>query len=418
MTTPDGLMPTIPEKKIAGLTANLWRLALVIGVGQFSMSIWGWQFGIFIETIIEPWQMGLTFTASSIAGLIGVPLSGYVSDFIGRKKTLLIAYIPMAVGLSLLFSYPVWPFLPIFYGLAQFGWSFVVIMAKAAPADQVSKERGKDAAKTFSMVLLPAFVVDGLSPVIASILLQTGYPQHVLLLVGAVGTIVAFVASLIFVRETLSESIQEKAREGPIIAIRGLGRDFWILAGGITGYAFSFGITFPYLGNLIVTDWGISAANWGIIWGVSSLCIAGFSYYGGKVADKKLKPALGVSMLLNSFAITAFALGSGIEVLFLLNVLWAFPIVVWLSSERALIVQGVSEEMKGRAFSTYQIVISSVQIVAMNFGAWIWTMTDNLRYLYLITAAISFVAFIPLAFALRAINLKDDSNQISVESLE
>ena len=129
--------------------------------------------------------MGLTFTASSIAGLIGVPLSGYISDFIGRKKTLLIAYIPMAVGLTLLFSYPVWPFLPFFYGLAQFGWSFVVIMAKAAPADQISKDRGKDAAKTFSMVLLPAFFVDGLSPLIASILLLTGYPQRNLLLIGA-----------------------------------------------------------------------------------------------------------------------------------------------------------------------------------------------------------------------------------------
>ncbi|MDF1539501.1 MAG: hypothetical protein P1Q69_11430, partial [Candidatus Thorarchaeota archaeon] len=99
-------MAALPESKRAGLTNNLWRLALVVGVGQFSVSIWSWQFGIFLETIIEPWQMGLTFTASSIAGLIGVPLSGYVSDFIGRRRTLITAYIPMALGLILLFSFP------------------------------------------------------------------------------------------------------------------------------------------------------------------------------------------------------------------------------------------------------------------------------------------------------------------------
>jgi len=422
VTTPETKIPTFAESKRAGLTNNLWRLALVVGVGQFSVSIWGWQFGIYLETIIEPWQMGLTFTASSVAGLVGVPLSGYVSDYIGRRKTLIIAYIPMAIGLALLFSFPVWPLIPIFYWLIQFGWSFVVLMARAAPADQVSKDKGKDAAKTFSMVLLPAFLVDGFSPLVASLLLMTGFPQRNLLLLGAFGTVIAFIASAVFVRETLSDSIREKAKSGSIIAIRGLGRDFWILAGGIVGYAFSFGIVFSYLGNLIVTDWGLSAANWGIIWSVSSLCIAGFSYYGGKVADKKLKPALAIAMLANSIVITCFALGIGIELLFLINVLWAFPIVVWLASERALIVQGVGEEMQGRAMGTYQIVISSVQIVAMNFGAFIWTITNSLRSLYLIAAAISFVSLIPLSIALWKIRLKqhedEESSQLSFASDE
>ncbi len=410
MTIPDGLPDLVPEKKLAGLTTNLWRLALVIGVGQFSMSVWTWQFGIFIETLIEPWQMGLTFTASSIAGIIGVPFSGYVSDFIGRRKTLLVAYIPMAIGLFLLFSFPVWPLLPFFYGLAQFGWSFVVIMARAAPADQIAKDNGRDAAKTFSMVLLPAFAVDGLSPLFASILLIYGVPQRDLLLLGAMGTIIAFIASYIFVRETLSDSIQEKARTGSIIAIRGLGRDFWILAGGIVGSSFAFGMSFSYLGNLVTIDWGVSTAEWGIIWSFSSLCIAGFSYYGGKLADKNVKPALWISMLLNAVAIATLALGSGFEILLILNILWAFPIVVWIGSERVLIVHGVGEEMKGRAFGTYQVVISLVQIIAMNLGAWIWTTFDSLRLMYLISTWIMIISLLPLAIALHSINMKNNSS--------
>ncbi|MDF1541018.1 MAG: hypothetical protein P1Q69_19130, partial [Candidatus Thorarchaeota archaeon] len=288
--------------------------------------------------------------------------------------------------------------------------------------DQVSKDKGKDAAKTFSMVLLPAFAVDGASPLVASLLLLNGFPQQSLLLLGAIGTIAAFIASAFYVRETLSDSIKEKAKSGPIVSIRGLGRDFWLLAMGIVGYAFSTGLVFSYLGNLIVSEWGISTAYWGIIWSVSSLCVAGFSYYGGKVADKRLKPALALSLFANSIVVVGLAFGNGIEFLFIVNVLWSFPIVVWISSERALIVQGVTEEKQGRALGTYQIVISSVQIISMNFGAYIWTLTGSLRFLYMVAAGISFVSLIPLSFALLKIKLtqheEDESGHLSIESEE
>ena len=65
----------------------------------------------------------------------------------------------MTAGLFLLFSFPVWPLFPIFYGLVQFGWGFVVIMARAAPADQISQDGGRDAGRTFTTVLLPAFAI-------------------------------------------------------------------------------------------------------------------------------------------------------------------------------------------------------------------------------------------------------------------
>ena len=37
------------SRKVMGLNMNLWRLALVTGVAQFSMSLWGWDFSIFLE---------------------------------------------------------------------------------------------------------------------------------------------------------------------------------------------------------------------------------------------------------------------------------------------------------------------------------------------------------------------------------
>lgn len=414
MESPDhSVFKPIPYRR-GGLTKDLWRLALVVGVAQFSMSVWTWQFGIYLETLVEPWQMGLTFTAGSIAALIGIPLSGYVSDFIGRRKTLLSAYVPMTAGLFLLFSFPVWPLFPIFYGLVQFGWGFVVIMARAAPADQISQDGGRDAGRTFTTVLLPAFAIDGLSPLLASVLLLSGVPQRNLLILGGLGTVLAFIVSAFFVRETLSTSIQEKARSGPIISIRGLGRDFWLLVVGLLGFYISIGLSFPYLGNLVVDDWYVSTADWGIIWCASSLTLAAFSYYGGQLADKNLKAGIFLAVLFTAVIIFVHALGEGIIVLLLINIFWGFVAVVWIASERALIVQDVGEEQKGRALSTFQAVMSTAQMVMLNVGAWIWAVSGSLRFLWVVAGVVCLVSLVPLLISMKLITL-EDSNGETVE---
>ncbi len=56
-TEVDPIVETRSEDKIRfGLSGNLRRLALVTGIGQFSMSVWVWQFGIFLETSVN--QLG------------------------------------------------------------------------------------------------------------------------------------------------------------------------------------------------------------------------------------------------------------------------------------------------------------------------------------------------------------------------
>ncbi|MCK4484589.1 MAG: hypothetical protein KAU89_07170, partial [Candidatus Thorarchaeota archaeon] len=311
------------QRSILGLSDNLWRLALVVGVAQFSWSIWGWLFGIFLETIVEPWQMALTFSAGTIAMIIGLPISGYIADMVGRKRTMVFSFIPLSIGILMLALIPIWPLLPLAYGLASFGWSFVLIISKAVPADEIAADGGRNAARRFTMILLPAFLVDGLSPAIASGFLIVGFTAKELLLMGAGGAIVAMFATIFFVKESLSVDIRNSAREGTKIPFRNLGRTFWILAAGMLPFMFVFNMALPYFGNLCVGEWGIDPATFGLTWSAFSLTSVLLMYAASGWTDRSVRGALLIGIVANALILIAFGVGSGVLMLFLFNILWA-----------------------------------------------------------------------------------------------
>ncbi len=388
------------QRSILGLSDNLWRLALVVGVAQFSWSIWGWLFGIFLETIIEPWQMALTFSAGTFAMIIGLPVSGYIADMVGRKRTMVFSFIPLSVGLLMLALIPIWPFLPLAYGLASFGWSFILIISRAVPADEIAADGGKNAARRFTMVLLPAFLVDGLSPAIASGFLIMGMAAKELLLMGAGGAIVAMIATMLFVRESLSVDIRNSAREGTKVPFRNLGRTFWILAAGMLPFMFAFNMALPYFGNLCVGEWGIDAATFGFTWSAFSLTSVLLMHAASGWADRSVRGALLLGIVANALILIAFGLGSGVLMLFLFNILWAVPVMFWIGAERVLVVSEVSNEMKGRALGYYSVLMSSTSLLAAPFGAYVWTTTGSLRVLWVLAGVLGLDFAILLALAL------------------
>jgi MFS family permease len=388
------------QRSILGLSDNLWRLALVVGVAQFSWSIWGWLFGIFLETIVEPWQMALTFSAGTIAMIIGLPISGYIADMVGRKRTMVFSFIPLSIGILMLALIPIWPLLPLAYGLASFGWSFVLIISKAVPADEIAADGGRNAARRFTMILLPAFLVDGLSPAIASGFLIVGFTAKELLLMGAGGAIVAMFATIFFVKESLSVDIRNSAREGTKIPFRNLGRTFWILAAGMLPFMFVFNMALPYFGNLCVGEWGIDPATFGLTWSAFSLTSVLLMYAASGWTDRSVRGALLIGIVANALILIAFGVGSGVLMLFLFNILWAVPVVFWIGAERALVVSEISNEMKGRALGFYSVLMSSTSLLAAPFGAYVWTTTGSLRVLWVLAGVLGLDFAILLALAL------------------
>ncbi len=388
------------QRSILGLSDNLWRLALVVGVAQFSFSIWSWQFGIFLETIIEPWQMGLTFSAGTVALIAGFPISGFIADMVGRKRTMVFSFIPLSIGLFMLALYPIWPFLPLAYGLANFGWSFVLIISRAVPADEIAADGGRNAARRFTMVLLPAFLIDGLSPAIASGMLIVGMTAKELYLMAAGGAIIAMIATMLFVKESLSVDIRNSARGGTKLPFRNLGRTFWILATGMLPFMFAFNMAMPYFGNLCVGEWGIDPATFGFSWSAFSLTSVLLMYAASGWTDRSVRGALLLGIVANALILIAFGVGSGVLLLFLFNILWAVPVMFWIGAERALVVRGVSNEMKGRALGFYSVLMSSTSLLAAPLGAYVWTATGSLRVLWVLAGVLGLDFAVLLALAL------------------
>ena len=367
-----------------GLNRNLWKLAMVMGVVQFSVALWKWEFSIFLRTMVDPWQMGLIFSFGTLASLVAGFVSGTVADLIGRKRSMAFGLIPVAVGLMAMSYLSFWPFIILQFGLVWYGLSTIRVISQAMPADEIAKDEGRNPARKFMMVLMPLWFVDGLGPLIGASLLSSGFTSSDLHRFGAVGAIVAFFVVLLAVEESLDADIMEKAKAGAIISFRQLGGDFWKLAVGMVGFSFFFTSAISYLGNLSVEEWGVSTVTYGYTWSAFSFTSFVLIYAVSGLADRNLKAALLFSMIGNGLVYIAFGFGSGASGLYLLNILWAVPFIVWLGTEKSLMTANVPEEAKGRALGTYQFLMSSTAMVSALFGALLWEVTNSLRMVWII----------------------------------
>jgi MFS family permease len=382
------------RRTFLSLNNVLWRLALVTGIAQLSVSIWVWQFALTLESFLPPFEIGLTFAVGSFASLLGYPLSGIMADKIGRKISLVISFIPQIAGILLLFLLPIWPLVLVAYGLQSFGWSFVLVMSRAIPADEINLASGADATRKMTMVLMPSFVVDGISPILAVLLLYSGFTLPSLLLIGVLAAVFAMFFSITQIKETLVPVTVTELKIPVTDTLRSLGRSFWKFTAAMVGYYLAWGMAIPYLGILSVREWGVSLEVYGIATSVFSLASVSMMYTLSGVAGTRTKSGLVLSLAGNSIVMTALGLGSEAWLLILLNMVWAAPIVVWIATEVVLTVNGVPPHMRGRALGIYQLAVSTTGLIAAPIGAFIWMYSGSLRFLWVVSGilAISFTS--------------------------
>jgi MFS family permease len=404
------------RRTFLSLNSVLWRLALVTGIAQLSVSIWVWQFALTLESFLPPFEIGLTYAVGSLAALLGYPLSGIMADKIGRKNSLVISFIPQIAGILLLFLLPVWPLVLIAYGLQSFGWSFVLVISRAIPADEINLEPVSNATRKMTMVLMPSFVVDGISPILAVLLLYSGFTLPSLLLIGVLAAVVAMFFSITQIKETLVPAIVSQPKIPITDVLRSLGRSFWKFTAAMIGYYLAWGMAIPYLGILSVKEWGVSLEVYGLATSAFSLASVSMMYTLSGAAGKRTKSGLVLSLAGNSIVMTALGLGSEAWFLILLNMIWAAPIVVWIATEVVLTVNGVPSYMRGRALGIYQLAISATGLIAAPIGAFIWTYTGSLRFLWVISGILA-ISFTSVAWwVLKRVKIRNAAKKSIVSS--
>ncbi len=365
-----------------GLTGNLWRVAIVLGISQLSIALWKWEYSIFLLERIDTLQMGFVFSVGTAAGLIGSFASGAAADFIGRRRTLAVGFIPLILGLLAMSYFPVWPLLALQYGFIWYGVSVFRVMSKTIPADEVVAAHGRNPARKMMMVTMPLWLFDAFGPLIGAFMMSIGFNSQDLYRLAAWVAATAMVLSLGLVKESLPADVVSKARAGPRISFIKLGRDYWKLTAGMAVFYFFFTAAIQYLGNLCTTDWQVDIVTYGLTWSAFSFTSALLMYTASSLADRNLKGGLLFGVAGNGVAYVVFALGSGAPLMYALNIAWAVPLIIWIGAERSLVAISVGEEVKGRAQGTYELVMGLTSIFAVSFGALIWTVTDSLRFLW------------------------------------
>lgn len=381
-------------------------MSSVVAVAQFAWSIWYWQFSVFLMDYVAEWQIGVVLAAGSVATLVGYPISGTLSDLIGRKKTVILSFVPISMGLGFLSISPEWPAVVFAYALAAFGWSFVMVVERAMAADVVIEDKGQDSARTFSMIVAPAFFIDGVAPLIASGLLVWGITQKTLIDIGAVTSLFALILGPFVLKETLSRKTMDRARAGAKVPIRRFGRSYWKIVVGMSSFYFTSGLTLSYAGNLFVGEWQLDLPTYGLTWAAFSITEALLTYTVSGFADRNLKASLMIAVLGNWFLIGVCGVGQGLVLAFAVNITWAPFMVLWTGAENSIIAANVGEEAEGRAMGIYSLLLNSLGVVSAPLGAILWMSIGTLRNVYILSCIASFPFLILLAYLLRTVRVR------------
>ncbi len=410
-------LPTaIPRlgRRFLGLNSVLWRLASVVAAAQFGWSIWYWQFTVFLAKNVAEWQIGVVLASGTVATLMGYPISGALSDLMGRKKTMLLSFLPISAGLALLAVKPEWPLVVFEYALAAFGWSFIMVVERAMAADVVIEDKGQGSARTFSMIIAPAIFVDGLAPLVASFLLARGFTQSLLIVLGAGTSLLALVIAPLLLRETLTRETMDRARAGSKVPIRSFGLSYWKIMLGMAGFYFTAGVTLSYFGNLFVDEWYLDLPTFGLTWAAFSFTQAILTYTVSGLADRNLRASLMLAVLGNWFLTGVCGVGQGVSLAFAVNIAWAPLMILWIGAENSIIAANVSEEAQGRAMGVYSLLLSSLNIVAAPLGAMLWSTMGSLRSVFIITTIVSAPLLLLLGIILKGITTRASSQESEI----
>lgn len=390
---------TAKEEPLINDVLKLFMVAMVLA--NIAGNMYGSLLPLYLKSLnANVVQVGLFFTISQIIPLVLQILGGWISDSLGRLRSIAMGSVAGVISYIGLILAPSWQWVLLGVGLGAITRSLIGPSFSAFIAEQSSEE---NRARVFGITESIYMLVVVIGPPLGG-WLADDYGFKVMLMASAVLYAVAAVIRIGMARtaargaEANPEKLSLRSLKGNISAMGGLllagGVMTWILiTDGVRDIAFTMSFTLESLyleevGRLTMRQIGLLSSVFGIFNMITTIP-------SGKLADKKGERVA----IVGGFFLTFVALLIFLNVNTFLGyaVAWAFfGVGVGLMSPayQSLTSKVVPEKLRGTAFGLLHSSLGLFSLPAPAIGARLWDRYSP-RTPFMITAVVSLFTVIP-----------------------
>jgi len=390
---------TAKEEPLINDVLKLFMVAMVLA--NIAGNMYGSLLPLYLKSLnANVVQVGLFFTISQIIPLVLQILGGWISDSMGRLRSIAMGSVAGVISYIGLILAPTWQWVLLGVGLGAITRSLIGPSFSAFIAEQSSEE---NRARVFGITESIYMLVVVIGPPLGG-WLADDYGFKVMLMASAVLYTVAAMIRIGMARtaargaEANPEKLSLRSLKGNISAMGGLllagGVMTWILiTDGVRDIAFTMSFTLESLyleevGGLTMRQIGLLSSVFGIFNMITTIP-------SGKLADKKGERVA----IVGGFFLTFVALLVFLNVNTFLGyaVAWAFfGVGVGLMSPayQSLTSKVVPEKLRGTAFGLLHSSLGLFSLPAPAIGARLWERYSP-RTPFMITAVVSLFTVIP-----------------------
>ncbi len=363
-------------------------------------------------------QIGLFFTLSQIVPLALQILGGWISDSLGRLRSIAMGSVAGVFSYIGLILAPTWQWLLVGEGLSSITRSLVGPSFSAFIAEESAEE---SRARVFGITETIFMVVAVVGPPLGGWLADT-YGFRIML--GVAGGLY-LIATIIRVAMARSAA-QTKESDLQKLSVASLKRDLglmvgMILAGGVISWILltdgvrdvAFSLSFTLVPIYLQDIGGMSIQQIGWLESIFGIFMMLVTMPAGWLADRKGdRVPIVLGFLLEFAAMMAFIRVSDFIGYAVAWALFGLGVGLMSPAYQSLISKAVPEKMRGTAFGFFQTSLGVVSLPAPWIGAQLWERVSP-RFNFTLTAWLGLLSIIPVWFKFKLPDKDEqaDSNQ-------
>ncbi|GAB4470156.1 MAG: sugar efflux transporter [Anaerolineales bacterium] len=346
-------------------------------------------------------QVGLFFTLSQVIPLGLQILGGWISDTLGRLRSIALGSIAGVISYVVLILSPTWQWVLLGEGLGAITRSLVAPSFGAFIAEQSSEQ---NRAKVFGITNTIFMVVSVIGPPLGGLLAQR-FGFRLMLLAAALLYLLATIIRVIMARYAMRNG--EKASQA--LTIQSLKANMGVmfsmlLAGGLVtwilltdgvrdiGYALSMNLLPIYL----QTEGGLNLEQIGGLEAVFGVFMMLITFPAGWLADKwGERKVIAGGFLMQFTALLVFIEAKGFSGFALAWAIFGMGVGLMAPAYDALVSKAFPEKMRGIGFGLFQTSLGLISLPAPAIGAQLYDKYGP-RFPFRLTAYLTLLTIIPV----------------------